>query len=181
MFDVLRLENLTLEGSKEAIIEPIKKHQSKLGFSDTSIDLIAKTSSGYPYFIQFICKETFDSFIAQIKQGAEPSVPLTEIVAKLDIEFFEPKWSLATDRERDLLSVIATLPNCHDEFTIKEIMDQEKKYPLDKLIGDSHINQLLTKLSKKGLVFRTPRHGKYTLGVPMLGKYIQRQMPRTSP
>ena len=144
--------------------------------------MIAKESGGYPYFLQFMCKEVFDSFIAQKKQGTadkDIGVPLAEIVAKLDIEFFEPKWNRATDRERELLSVIATLPNCQEEFTIKEIVDQEEKYHVPNPMGDSQINQSLVKLSKKGLLFRTPRHGKYTLGVPMLGKYIERQMPLT--
>lgn len=178
MFDLDTLESLSEEESKEAISIPIKEKKSKMDFSEQSIKLITDTSGGYPYFIQFICRDAFDSFITQKSQGIEkPSVPLKEIIAKLDAEFFEPKWYRATDRERDLLALISTLSNCQEEFAIKEIMEQQHKYVIPKKMGDSQINRLLVSLAKKGLVFRTPRHGKYTLGIPMLGEYIQRQMP----
>lgn len=176
MFEVLQLESITKEETIKAISIPIENKSSPVRFDRSSMELIAEKSGGYPYFIQFICKESFDSFIAQMKQGiTNPSVPLTEIVAKLDEEFFAPKWSLATDRERDLLGVIANIPNCENEFTIKEILEEQKKENLEKPMSHSQISQMLVSLSHDGLIFRTIRHGKYTLGVPMLGEYLRRQ------
>ena len=177
MFQVDKLENLSEEESIKAISVPIEKMKSQLNFDDASMKLIAERSGGYPYFIQFICRDTFDSFIAQISRGAtKPSVPLVEIQAKLDAEFFEPKWNSATDKERILLALVATLPNIQD-FSIKEIMDKQTALKIGDPIGDNYISQLLKQLSQKGLCFRTIRHGKYTLGVPMLGDYVKRTMP----
>jgi hypothetical protein len=111
----------------------------------------------------------------QIARGiTNPSVPLDEIRAKLDSDFFAPKWGVVTNRERELLAVAATLPNCEDEFTIKELTDQGKRL-LKKPISDVQIGQMLGQLEDDGLVFRTNRHGKYSLGVPMLADYIKRQ------
>ena len=55
MFDVDVLGSLSFEESKQAISVPINEKKSLINFSESSIDLIAKTSGGYPYFIQFIC------------------------------------------------------------------------------------------------------------------------------
>lgn len=181
MFKIVELKPLTPEETAKAISIPIDKEGCPVKFNESSVGLISEQSKGYPYFVQFICREAFDSFIIQISQGiGNPSVPLAEIIAKIDVEFFAPKWNTATDRERDLLSVVARLPHCHEEFTIKEVMDGQKAI-LEKPMSHSQISSMLAiNLSKKGLVFRTPRHGKYTLGIPMLASYINRQTQRTT-
>jgi DNA-binding IclR family transcriptional regulator len=39
----------------------------------------------------------------------------------------------------------------------------------------SHVRQMLSSLSEAGLVYKN-RHGKYSLAVPLLGQFIQRQI-----
>ncbi|MFZ2149753.1 MAG: ATP-binding protein [Minisyncoccia bacterium] len=174
MFNVIELKSLSPSDSKDAIVKPTQKSGCPVTFDDNSVTLITKESGGYPYFIQFVCRETFDSWIAQIAQNIEkPSVPLTEIVAKLDTEFFAARWNRASDRERELLSVIASLENCQEEFTIKEVAEQSKKVS-EKPITDNQINQMFVNLASDGFIYRT-RYGKYTFGIPLLGEYIKRQ------
>jgi DNA-binding IclR family transcriptional regulator len=38
----------------------------------------------------------------------------------------------------------------------------------------SHVSQMLSVLAENGLVYKN-RHGKYSLAVPLLGQFIQRQ------
>lgn len=175
MFTVSTLNNLTEEDAINAIKIPIEKKFSRMSFTDDSMKLIADTSGGYPFFIQFICKDTFDSFLVQIASGiVEPSVPLAEIRAKLDTDFFAPKWNVLAEREMQLLAIVAKLPTSEGEFSIKEIVEEGKKV-LTKPLSDAYAGQLLIKLEEDGLVFKTNRHGKYSLGVPMLADFINRQ------
>ncbi len=175
MFRVLFLNRLDSDESKDAILKPIADASCPVKFNDTSVDLIIQTSHGYPYFIQYICREAFDAFIQSLqKKGAIAAVPIAAIMRKLDTDFFAGRWARATDRQREMLYVIAKLPNCDDEFTVQEVVDESKKI-LEKPFSPSHTNQMLSALSQAGLVYKN-RHGKYSFAVPLLGAFIIRQM-----
>jgi hypothetical protein len=97
---------------------------------------------------------------------------ITEITRKLDTDFFMGRWSRATDRQRQLLCVVAHLPHSDSEFTVQEIEEKSIEL-LEKPFGKSQINQLLVKLARIGLVYKN-RHGKYAFAVPLLGQFIMR-------
>ena len=130
-------------------------------------------SGGYPYFIQFICREVYDTFIQRIDKGESASVPAAEIEQKLDTDFFAGRWARASDRQRALLFVISRLESCDDEFTVQEVVEESKR-ALDKPFSSSHVNQILVALASQGLVYKN-RHGKYSFAVPLLGQFISRQ------
>ena len=178
MFRVVLLQGLTESESRDAILKPIEEADCSVNLSETSVETIVHMSGGYPYFIQFICREVYDVFIQKIDKGEGAIVPTTEIERKLDTDFFSGRWSRATDRQRELLSVIAQLENNEDEFTVQEIVDLSKRL-LGKSFSNSHANQMLGTLSQQGLVFKN-RHGKYSFAVPLLGRFIKRQMPSES-
>ncbi len=173
MFRVVFLKSLEPEESREAIHKPIKDENCPVKLSDESIQTIIDMSGGYPYFIQFICREVYDAFMQKIDKGERASVPVEEIEQKLDTDFFAGRWSRATDRQRELLSVIATLNSCDDEFTVQEAVEVSQKM-LSKPFSNSHVHQILVALSEQGLIFKN-RHGKYSFAVPLMGKFIFRQ------
>ncbi len=173
MFRVVFLDSLNEKESREAILNPIKDEGCSVILNDNSVTQMYKMSGGYPYFIQFICREVYDAFIQKIDKGEKASVPIEEIERKLDTDFFAGRWARATDRQRELLSVVANLDNCDDEFAVQEIVDASKEL-LNKPFSNSHVNQMLTTLSERGLIFKN-RYGKYSFAVPLLGKYIARQ------
>jgi len=179
MFRVLFLDRLSDHDCREAILKPIDKKGGPITFSDESVQLITKESGGYPYFIQFICKEVFDVFVQQHKDDRELAVPLEEITRKLDQDFFAGRWARVTDRQRELLSVIAHLDNCHDEFTVQEVVAESRKR-LSNPFSSSHVNQMLSSLASAGLVYKN-RHGKYSFAVPLPGRFILRQTRGLSP
>ncbi len=172
MFRVLFLERLEEEQSKHAIRKPISDARCPINFTPDSVDLIWKTSGGYPYFIQFICRELYDVFLQQHRLGAPARVPMADIVKKLDSDFFAGRWANATDRQRALLHIIARLPNASDEFTVKEIVSASTRGP--KPFSSSHVNQMLASLAAVGLVYKN-RYGKYSFAVPLLYEFINRQ------
>ena len=65
------------------------------------------------------------------------------------------------------------LPNADNEFTVQEVV-QSSRDTLLKPFTTSHVSQMLTTLSDAGLVYKN-RHGKYSLAVPLLAQFIQRQ------
>jgi hypothetical protein len=173
MFHVLFLKKLDPKDSRDAILKPIEETGCKMKFADESVETIIKISGGYPYFIQFICREVYDIWMQQIEAGQKPAVPIEELLRKLDTDFFSGRWAKATDRQRELLSVIAHLENCDEEFTVQEVADKSKEIGKKPFSG-SHINQMLSSLSATGFVYKN-RFGKYSFAVPLLGKFILRQ------
>ncbi|MEQ1827326.1 MAG: hypothetical protein ABL921_15320 [Pirellula sp.] len=169
MFHVLTLDRLKDQDSRDAIKEPISDSKCPVHFSDAGIDAIVSASGGYPYFIQFICRELFDAYLQNGK-----GVPVAEAARKLDSDFFMGRWSRATDRQRELLWVVASLENCDGEFTVQEVSEMSAKI-LKKRISPSQISQMFSKLSDAGLVYKN-RHGKYVFAVPLLGQFVRRQM-----
>jgi len=184
MFAIVTLHKLPDAESRKAITIPIEQANASgkcpISFDEKSIKLIQETSGGYPYFIQFVCKEVFDIFLQQIAMsGKVHPVPMTEIVQKLDKNFFAGRWAKATDRQRELLSIVSTLDNCDEEFTVQDIVITSKQ--MVSPFGSSHVSQMLVALSESGLVYKN-RHGKYAFAVPLLGQFILREeAERTRP
>jgi hypothetical protein len=173
MFHVLHLNRLNEKDAREAIEKPIEITKSRLRFAENTIRNVIRLSGGYPYFIQFVCKEVFDAWIGKIKVGLAPSVPNDEIMEKLDQDFFAPRWERATERQQDFMKVIATLAGADEEFSVLEIVNASKAL-LRKGFTASHATQMLLVLADKGLAYRT-RRGGYAFAVPLLGQFINRQ------
>ncbi len=176
MFHVVELEKLKDEDSRKAITKPIENSESPIVLTPESVNTIVKMSGGYPYFIQFICKEVFDLFIQLSDKGEKAFVPAEKIEQRLDADFFAGRWARATDRQRDLMFAIASLKRRDGEFTVQEVVEQSKAIS-GSPFSNSHVNQMLVTLADKGLVFKN-RHGKYSFAIPLLGEYILRQKER---
>ncbi|HUZ20125.1 MAG TPA: AAA family ATPase [Acidimicrobiales bacterium] len=173
MFRVVTLSRLVESESRDAVKKPIEQAGCPVTFSEDSVAVIVSESAGYPYFIQFICREVYDIFIQQVAAaGTAGAVPFDSIQRKLDDDFFAGRWARVTDRQRDLMYVIALLDHPDEEFTIQEIVEKSKA-ELEKGFSSSHVNQMLGALSSHGLVYKN-RFGKYSFAVPLLGKFILR-------
>jgi AAA+ ATPase superfamily predicted ATPase len=169
MFHVVFLDHLEAAASREAILVPIREAKCPFQPTDQAVGAIIKITGGYPYFIQFVCKEVYDIWL----RVGNRSIPIAELLAKLDVDFFSARWAKATDRQRDLLRIVAQLPTCDAEFTGLEIVACSKQF-LRKPFSSSHVNQMLGSLQDSGLVYKN-RHGKYSFAVPLLGQFIKRQ------
>lgn len=173
MFHVLFLKQLNDSDSRKAIVKPIEDSQCPISFSDKTVNKIIGLSGGYPYFIQFICKEVYDVWIMQLNSDELPSVLMDDIIRKLDTDFFQGRWAKVTDRQKDLLMIVPSLSNCDGEFTVQEIAEQSKQG--NRPFSPSHVSQMLASLADAGLVYKN-RHGKYSLAVPLMARFIRRQL-----
>ena len=172
MFRVVTLDKLDQAGSRDAIVRPVEVAECPVRFSEPSVKTISDQSGGYPYFIQFICREVYDLWLQQLSAGEEPSVPVEEITRKLDTDFFSGRWARATDRQRELLLVIARLGKADQEFTVQEVVAGSAT--LDKPFSSSHVNQMLATLCARDLIYKN-RWGRYSFAVPLFDQFILRQ------
>jgi type II secretory pathway predicted ATPase ExeA len=174
MFHVMTLHRLNEAESCDAILKPLESPRGPVQFPADAVEQIIRYSGGYPYFVQFICREVFDVFLVQMAAGVQaPKVPVKDILKKLDTDFFAGRWARVTDRQRALLEVIAALPHCDEEFTVQEVVGQARQQ-LARPFSASHCTQLLSKLADNGLVYKN-RFGRYSFAVPLLGEFIRRQ------
>jgi len=173
MFHVMHLQRLDDKSAHDAITMPIRLSKSKMTFSKNTIKTIIEMSNGYPYFLQFIGKEVFDAWIGKITVGEVPSVAMDDILKKLDLDFFAPRWARATDRQQDFMRVIATMPNAEEEFSVQDIVIASRGL-LKRGLNPSHATQILQALAEKGLIYRERRAG-YCFAVPLLSRFIARQ------
>ncbi len=172
MFRTMTLTKLSDGESREAILKPIEVAGCPVKLSSGSVELIIHESAGYPYFIQFIGREVYDVFIRQHAVAEEKVVPVGAIQRKLDADFFAGRWARITDRQRELLWVVAHLKSPDDEFTIAELTEKAQSL-LPRGFSPSNANQMLASLAEKGMVYKN-RLGKYSFAVPLLGRFILR-------
>ena len=173
MFRVVFLDRLDERASRDAILKPIEQARCPLKLSEPWIEAIIAASGGYPYFIQFICRELFDAALQKIGTDLPAVIPIAEITRKLDTDFFSGRWARATDRQRELLRVVSALDDCDGEFSAREVVEKSRQLP-GKPFSASHVSQMFTSLAEAGLIYKN-RHGKYSFAVPLLGQFIRRQ------
>lgn len=171
MFRVLSLERLNERDSAEAIRRPLRDRP--IGLTPETVAEIVRMSGGYPYFIQFICREVFDAFLQRRHSGRPPAVPAREIEQRLDDDFFSGRWARTTDRQQAMLWVIAHLDSRGSEFTVRAVVERSRTM-LERPFSASHTNQMLAALADRGLVFKN-RHGRYSLAIPLFDRFIRRQ------
>ncbi|HEY1767156.1 MAG TPA: AAA family ATPase [Terracidiphilus sp.] len=175
MFHTIFLQPLNEEQTQEAIVKPIQKDGCPVSFTIETVSLIWTQTRGYPYFIQYICREVYDVWVQAADVGNPfPGVPVQPIMRKLDSDFFAGRWGRVTDRQRQLMAIIAMLPNPDEEFSVQDIVESEDNVIQEKPFSGSHANQMLSTLIENGLIYKN-RHGKYLFAVPLLGDFIKRQ------
>jgi hypothetical protein len=170
MFTVITLDKLNRAASREAIKKPLVGHP--VMFTDDAVETICNESRGYPYFIQFISREAYDVIIQQVSQAKTPVVPLDPIIRKLDDDFFSGRWLALTERQKELLWIIASLEHADGEFTIQEIVRKSNELSANPF-SSSYTNRLLASLTNQGIVYKN-RFGRYSFAVPMMDKFILR-------
>jgi hypothetical protein len=168
MFTILEIGRLSEKASRDAIEIPLKDKPWK--FTAEGVKKIIEVSDGYPYFLQFICRETFDHLLAKPE---DDSIPMDAIIRKLDSDFFSGRWENVSDRQRELLYCIAQLENADQEFTISEIVDSSKNRGF-KPFGYGDVSQSLPRLIEKGLIYKN-RRGNYCFAVPLFSGFIKRR------
>ena len=170
MFVVQELGRLSPEASRQAIEKPLQ--HKKWSLDNPAVKAIVRQSDGYPYFLQFICRETLDHVIAH---PGDRKVPMEAIIRKLDSDFFAGRWESVTDRQREACSAALRIEHGDQEFTIGEVVNASKRL-YRKPFSPGDVSQMLPRLIERGLLYKN-RLGKYCFAVPLFGGFIRRRFP----
>ncbi|MEQ1577752.1 MAG: AAA family ATPase [Hyphomicrobium sp.] len=172
MFHVMTLERLSRADTLAAIYNPLKELMPPLNASSGLVNKVADLTGGYPYLIQFFGKELVDHLLRNGGVLHEDDFPSAEVLDRLDAGLFAARWNKTTDKQREVLKVIAKRPDSGSmDFSAQEI---------SALSGDIHglsnpqISQMLQTLCERGLLYRS-RHGRYAFTVPMSETMILRR------
>lgn len=174
MFHTIFLDRLSDQDAREAVVVPMSNENCPVRFDEASIDSIVRISGGYPYFIQFICREAFDVLLSKYIAKQDAIVPFSVLLKKLDDDFFSGRWAAVSDAQRNFLAVVSQVPNCEGEFSVSDIIRASGDV-LDRPYSSSSVTQYLGRLAERGLVYRGS-NGKYRFAVPLLSRFIRRQL-----
>ena len=73
MFNVVFLSPLNEKETAEAIQKPIEETKDcPISFDPKSVKTIWRVARGYPYFVQYVCREVFDIWVQAVEGGKEP-------------------------------------------------------------------------------------------------------------
>jgi len=155
--EVMATIDMTLKGTGVEFEEGIRKN-------------IFEYTSGHPYEIQLLASHLYDSQIeGKVKIDVWDSA-LNNTLKELGRDYFRYLLSKASDREKDLLKILAEekKPITIKDFTTMMIVGKRaKKFPI------ANIKNFLYRLEEKGLVKRTEGGGFYIQDL-MFAEFIAR-------
>lgn len=165
LFDFPEIGPLPAEEAKLAIAKPAKN----LGVEVTSeaLDLIAKETRGYPYFVQEWGKHSWDTADASPITREDVENASASAIAALDESFFRVRFDRLTPAEKRYLRAMAELgPGPHRSGDIAVKLRREVTS-----LGPTR-NQLIS----KGMIW-SPHHGDTAFTVPLFDEFMRRIMP----
>lgn len=175
MFQVMTLDRLSKDETRAALTTPIQKFSARLHTPPELIEKVVNLSGGYPYLIQFFGRELVEQLLESGGTLSADKFPSAGAVERLDAGLFSARWNRTTDKQRELLGLIASRPlQSSNDFSAREL---EQLRGNDADATALNFNQMLLGLCERGLLYRT-RHGRYAFTVPMSEAMILRRLRR---
>jgi hypothetical protein len=131
---------------------------------------IFKYTAGHPYEVQLLASHLYDSQIEGKVRNEAWDSGLNSTLKELGRDYFSSLLSKASDREKDLLKILAEekTPITIKDFTTMMIVGKRaKKFPI------ANIKNFLYRLEEKGLVSRMENSGFY-IQDQMFSEFIAR-------
>ncbi|MGE4505952.1 MAG: ATP-binding protein, partial [Desulfovibrionaceae bacterium] len=162
LFDYPEAGPLEYDDARAAIEDPIVEEGSRI--EPSAIDLVYKTTKGYPYFLQ-----TWGHYAWNVAQG--PTITADDVeaatqraVENLDESFFRVRFDRLTPSEKNYLFAMARLgagPHRSGDIAAELGRKVETVAPIR------------SSLIRKGMVY-SPAHGDTAFTVPMFDEYLNR-------
>lgn len=165
-FNYSHLERLSDSAAREALESPARAQGVE--WTSGALDTALSHASGYPYFLQLIGDYAWQKAgypdPGQMLTESDVEEALKEFASAQD-SFFRARWTKASSRERDVLTVLA---RSHGEAT-RQFVASELGVKSDAL------GMVRRSLLDKGLI-ETPGHGRFSLSVPGFAEFILREI-----
>lgn len=160
------IDSLPPEQALEAFTRPLA--QTGRSTDPNVAAAVVAEVEGYPYFLQLFGSELWDATdLADIDHFTAEllAVTRTDIYARLDRDFYDPRIATLTPAEQDLLAASAACP--YPPLRAADLNQASDKTP-------GNINVLLGRLVEAGALYRI-RKGEYAYTAPKFRDYLNRQ------
>ena len=160
------LKNLT-KGETISIIDNSLK-DSGVEFTEAVKDKVYEYTVGHPYEVQLLCSHLYDAQIEGIVQERVFQKAFNNALDELGKDYFESLYRRASNREKEILGILAEEAKPLSISDIRSIMITKKRtrnFPI------SNIKNFLYRLEDKGLIKRG-ESGKFKISDPMFSRYI---------
>ena len=162
----IMLDNLTKEETTSIIDNSLK--DSGVEFSQSVKKKIYEYTLGHPYEVQLLCSHLYDAQIGGKVKDEVFKKAFRNALDELGKDYFESLFRRASDREKEILGILAEEAKPLSISDIRSIMIIEKRtrsFPI------SNIKNFLYRLDDKELI-RREELGKFKILDPMFSKYI---------
>jgi len=162
LFDYPKVDKLSNVDASKALQEPARREG--VIFEQDAIDLVARVTQGYPYFLQEWGYHSWN--VAAKSPISRKDVEAASALARksLDESFFRVRFDRLTPREKDYLFAMSKLgqgPHRSGDVAAELRVTVESIAPVR------------SSLIKKGMVF-SPAHGDTAFTVPLFDEYLAR-------
>lgn len=163
LFRYVRIDRLDRDDVNRAVVAPVQREDAAI--TSEALDVLHRTSGGYPYFVQAYGKAAWDAAPASPIGIADVQMAAPEAEAELAVGFFGSRYERATPAEREYLQSMAELAGGRDEpVATAQIAEDLGRRP-------SSLSPARDSLLKKGLVYSGER-GQIAFTVPHFGRFL---------
>lgn len=161
-----KVDSLPREGALEAFTRPLE--QTARTADEAVAEAVVDEVEGYPYFIQLWGSELWDAAdLADVDQFTPALLAEVRpaIYERLDQDFYEPRISILTPAEQEVL--LASASCAYPPLRAADLGRASDKTP-------GNVNVLLGRLVEAGVLYRI-RKGEYAYTAPKFRDFLQRR------
>lgn len=169
LFEFRVIHGLRPEDAREALETPAEA--AGVRFQREAVDRIVELTSGYPYFLQELGREVWDTAAGpEVITLEEVEAAAPNALARLDDGFFRVRFDRAPAEDRALLFAMASLGA--GPYPEKDIRAASG-------LRASDFDSRLDSLVRIGLCV-SPRHGEVDFTVPLFDRFLRRETARAA-
>lgn len=162
LFDVAPVGALGADAAKTAIRQPIEREEERI--ADNALDLILKKTRGYPYFLQELGYQAWNTADRSPIEVRDVERASALALQRLDDGFFKVRLDRLTPKERAYVMAMARLGA--GPYRSADVADA---------LGESiqSLGPRRSKIIAKGMIY-SPAHGDIDFTVPMFDDFLRR-------
>lgn len=161
------LENLNQTETSEIIDKTL--NETEISFGENIKKDVYDNTKGHPYELQLLCSNLYDDQLQDIITNEIFNKALKNTLRELGKDYFEALYRRASDREKEVLSILVEKNKPLSISDIRSIMIIEKRkagFPI------ANIKNFLYRLYEKEIIKRRDT-GEFEIIDPMFTKYLE--------
>lgn len=160
---------LSEEDAHRALQDPVA--QAGVAFDRNALSEIYRLTQGYPYFLQEWGYQAWNKALATPITKEVVVEATTQVIARLDENFFRVRFDRLTPREKEFLRAMAELGN-----------GPQRTADIATTMGTkiTSLGPVRAKLIQKGMIY-SPSHGDMAFTVPLFDDFMRRVIPNFEP